>query len=454
LIDRVRAGWARWSAWQPLSALTLGRLAVAAVFVRLVYIVRVIPGYVPNADARNYYYLALHFSQGLGVSDTFPLLEMHHTAFRPPAYPVLLGSVFAVTGDSIGVAQAVNVAIGTLVVVLGAVLAARLAGRVAGVAAGLVIALYPPIIANDTTVLTEPLSLLFVVIIGLALSGAVRAEGDERKRWKDPAIVVAGVATGLLTLSRPSAQGLAVVLAAWVWWRVGWRRAGVLLAATFVVVAPWLIRNQIQMGSPVLVTTNGFNLASRYSPPAKHDDAFIDAISDPRTADVHYLIFDEVELDDAFSSYAWKELRKDPSYVLHVTRENAAIWFEIDPKKGLPAEKADGRDIDFRTNTRPLFFVVTIAGLVGLVWQRRKAASQYLLLIAFYFTATSLPLLAWPRLRAPFDLACCIGAGLAVAWARDRWQRRRGGAPPDEDTTDPGDEAGPVIAEPTLTATP
>ncbi len=260
--------------------------------------------------------------------------------------------------------------------------------------------------------------------MGLALSGDVRARGDDRKRWKDASVVVAGVATGLLTLSRPSAQGLVVVVAAWVWWRLGWRRAAVLVGAAAVLVTPWLVRNQVQMGSPVLVTTNGFNLASRYSPPAKADDHFIDAISDPRTANVHYLVFDEVELDNDFRDYALKEIRRDPGYVLHVIKQNAGIWFELDPDRSRSAEQADGRNIDFRDGARPFFFVVTVVGLAGLVIRRHRAGAQLLLLVAAYFTLTSLPLVAWPRLRAPFDLACCIGFGLAVGWAIDKWQHQ------------------------------
>lgn len=406
--------------------LALGRLAVLAVVVRVLYIVHQIPGYVPTSDARNYYFLAKYFSEGKGFSDSFPLLTLHHTAFRPPAFPVLLGTVFSITGPSIGVAQAVNVVIGTVVVVLGAVLAARLGGRWAGITAGLVLVAYPPLLANDATVLTEPLSLLFLTLLGLALSGEVRARGEERHGWRDPAVVVAGLATGLMTLSRPSAQGLALVVVVWVWWRLGWRRATVLAGTAALVVAPWLIRNQVQMGSPVLVTTNGFNMASRYSAPAKADDGFIDAISDPRMANVHYLIFDEVQLDNAFRKDAIKELKRDPAYVLHVVKDNASIWFELDPSRSRAAERVDGRNLDLRDGARPLFFLITVVGLAGLVLRARRAGAQLLLLIAGYFTITSLPLVAWPRLRAPFDLACCIGFGLAVGWAIDKWSPRSG----------------------------
>ena len=169
----------------------------------------------------------------------------------------------------------------------------------------------------------------------------------------------------------------------------------------------------------------------------------MDVISDPRTADVHYLIFDEVQLDDAFRDYALKEIRSDPAYVLHVIKQNAGIWFELDPDRSRAAERVDGRNLVFRDNTRPLFFIVTLVGLFGLVVRRRRAGAQLLLLVAAYFTAASLPLVAWPRLRAPFDLSCCIGFGLAVGWAIDRWQHHDVPAVADAVVDDTGNEPKP-----------
>ena len=48
------------------------------------------------------------------------------------------------------------------------------------------------------------------------------------------------------------------------------------------------------------------------------------------------------------------------------------------------------------------------------------------LAIAAYFTLSSLVLVAPPRVRAPFDLCCCIGVGLAVDWVWRRVASRRG----------------------------
>ena len=81
----------------------------------------------------------------------------------------------------------------------------------AALVTGLLVAVYPPLLANDTFLLTEPLS--FLLMLGCSTSSTAH-------RW-----AWAGVACGLLMLSRPSAQFIVVVVAVWVLWQLGWKRA-------------------------------------------------------------------------------------------------------------------------------------------------------------------------------------------------------------------------------------
>ena len=142
-----------------------------------------------------------------------------------------------------------------------------MATRRAGLVAGLAVALYPPLIANDVVPLSEPVSL--VLILGLVL-----ALGRRR-------VVLAGVLCGLLVLARPSAQGVALVVGAWLIWQLGPKRCAQFLMVTGLVIAPWVVRNWVQLGSPVLVTSNGFNEAAMYSPAARQNGAFVDPVCNP-----------------------------------------------------------------------------------------------------------------------------------------------------------------------------
>ncbi len=155
-------------------------------------------------------------------------------------------------------------------------------------AAGIAVGVYPPILANDVVLLSEPLSLVLLLAMILLL---VR----NRPAW-------AGVACGLLVLTRPSAQLLVIVVAAWLVWRAGWRAAARFGVVSIAVVAPWVVRNWVVVGTPMVVTSNGFNLVSVYSAEAQATGGFANAVFDDRFTRINHDNRNEVDLDDRLSS--------------------------------------------------------------------------------------------------------------------------------------------------------
>jgi 4-amino-4-deoxy-L-arabinose transferase-like glycosyltransferase len=400
---------------------TLAFLALGAVAVRLAYLVAFARDYRPQSDANHYQSIASAFANGDGISAPFPFTYQHPTAFRPPLYPALLGAFYWVTGVHVGVGQIVNVALGVVVVLLAAVLGSHIAGARGGLAAGVVVAAYPPILANDVVLLSEPLSL--VLLLGMLIL-LVR----DRPAW-------AGAACGLLVLTRPSAQLLVVVVAAWLVWRAGWRAAVRFVVLTLLVVAPWIVRNWAVVGTPTVVTSNGFNLVSVYSMEAQASGGFANAVFDDRFTRVNLDNRSEVDLDAAYRGYALDAVREDWVIPPRVLGHNLLDSFELRPDKNASAEEDDGRNLTFRYATLPLFYVVTAAGLVGLWRYRRRRGSELLLLQAAYFIVASLATIAVPRLRVPLDIATAIGAGLLVA----QFIGRRAGeeSPPSVETAEP-----------------
>jgi hypothetical protein len=380
---------------------TLALLAVGAVGVRLAYLAAFASDYKPRRDALHYQLIASAFANGDGISARFPFTYLHPTAFRPPLYPALLGAFYWVTGVHVGVGQLLNVALGATVVVLAAMLGAAIAGRRAGVAAGIAVGVYPPILANDVVLLSEPLSLALLLAMILLL---VRG----RPAW-------AGVACGLLMLTRPSAQLLVVVVAAWLVWWAGWRAAARFGVVSIVVVAPWIVRNWVLVGAPTIVTSNGFNLVSTYSNEALASEGFADAVFDSRFTRINLANRNEVELDKAYREHALDDVSERRTTPLIVVRHNLARYFDLRPDVNEGAERDDGRDITVRNVTLPLVDLVTIAGIVGLVRTRRRRGAELLLLQGTYFTVVSIAVVAVPRLRAPLDLAAAIGVGLLAA---------------------------------------
>ena len=107
--------------------------------------------------------------------------------------------------------------------------------RRTALAAAVLVACYPPLVANDIVPLTESLSLLVIVLL---------ADRICRANW-----VWAGVLCGLLILTRPSAQGLVVVVGIALWVVVGPKRAAAALGIAVLVVVPWVVRNAVQVGT-------------------------------------------------------------------------------------------------------------------------------------------------------------------------------------------------------------
>ena len=299
----------------------------------------VLPAYTPLSDAHHYHTLATAVAEGRGLVHPFPLGHEHPTAFRPPLYPLLLGALYAVTGVRLGAAQMLNVVLGTLVAVLAASLAGRLAGRRAGIAAGLLTAGFPTLIANDGPPLSEPLGLALMLATLVLLL-------DRRTGW-------AGISTGLLMLTRPSAQLLLVALGAWIAWRLGWREAVRYAVVAVAVVMPWIARNWAAVGGPVLVTSNGFNLAATYSREALVVGDLVDPVFDAPFAPLRVGVADEATLDAAFRDYALASLRERPLGVIQVTARNALRLFEIKPSENIGAEFIDVRSIKAHTLTLP-----------------------------------------------------------------------------------------------------
>lgn len=392
---------------------------VGAVVARLCYWMLVRPHWVPDADADQYVQISRALAAGRGFSLVFPQLALHETAFRPPLYPFLLAPGAWVFGDALWPARLLNVLIGSAVAVLAGVLTARIGGRVAGLVAAGVVAVYPPLLANDTVTLTEPLAL--ALLLGALLL-------IDARRWAR-----AGVAVGLLLLTRPNGYLVLVILAAWLVVRLDLKRAAGFVAIALLVFFPWLVRNEIQVGTWRPTTSDGFTIAAMYAAPARAAGTFVDPVFSHAYDDTDHRFaqFDEALWNQKLTREGAKGAVENPWYVWRTVRRNFRGYFEINPPLNHYPEKNDGRDWRFRQDVLPCFYVVTIAGLVGLARRWRDARVVVLIATTAQFVALSLLLVAPPRLRAPFDLACCIGVGLLVdsIWSHAQRREPRRGEP-------------------------
>jgi hypothetical protein len=207
-----------------------------------------------------------------------------------------------------------------------------------------------------------------------------------------------------------------------------------------------MVRNAVQVGTPELVTSDGFTLAAIFAEPAQAKNDFVDPVLDSayiNDLDLKLSQFDESVWNDKLWHRAWDGIRNNPRYLLTNANRNLSSLLELS-NNDVP-ERLDGRNLSFRNATLPLFYVVTVVGIAGLWLHRRDWRVRLLAVFAAEFAVLMILLLAPPRLRAPVDVICCIGAGLAIAtFIRNRQPQHvdEDRVPLDVDVPQPVPEAG------------
>jgi 4-amino-4-deoxy-L-arabinose transferase-like glycosyltransferase len=217
-------------------------------------------------DRDLYWGIARRLAAGAGF--VHPELE-HVTAYRPPLYPVML-ALIVTCGGGIKSLAAVQIALGTATVWLVWRLGCRLQMRRRSLLAAAVVAINPLLIQATSLAMTETLFTFLVTACLLMVA---------EKRWRST-----GLLGGLAALCRPTMFVFAGLSAIVLLMRIlllsrgieapqslersqntgrspsnsrSWRPWLVVSLMSGVVIAPWLIRNWLVFGQPMITTTHG-----------------------------------------------------------------------------------------------------------------------------------------------------------------------------------------------------
>jgi len=175
-----------------------------------------------------------------------------YAILRPPGYPLFIDLVRQLPGrgvDNMIVAQhllGVALAVGILLV------GWRLFGKPAGILAGLIAAISPQLVAVEHELLSDYLFLVLVFSGTVVLAFA--ALGQSRRL-----LLITGLLFGMATLTKPLGQVLIVVaplvLAILLrGWRPVVRLSLIVTLGIGLLVIPWVVRNEIATGHPVVST--------------------------------------------------------------------------------------------------------------------------------------------------------------------------------------------------------
>ena len=219
-----------------------------------------------HASYREYNDLARNFRQRLGLCiyvHNYALISNdidsdvlgRKCAHLPPMYPLFLAMVKSVSEDLriLILAQAV-VSVGTVLCLF--LLGDHLFGTAIGLLASLMAAIYPYYIWHDTS-LHESGFFTFWTALSMLILYKASASGS-RRLW-----LLAGISFGTTILVRASILPFACLVVLWVCasacgsFRDRLAQASCFAVALVAVLTPWLVRNSVILGAPVLTTQTG-----------------------------------------------------------------------------------------------------------------------------------------------------------------------------------------------------
>ena len=233
----------------------LGLILAIALVLRLIWVLSVHPNPIDGRfDDTAWYRSAAHyFANGDGYVNPFTGTP---TAAWPPGYPVALGLVFARFGEGLAQTFAFNIILSLATIVLVYCIGLRLLDQRSALIGAGAMAVWPGQVYFSSLTLSEPL-FTFLFVLGVLLIVLVPDAG----RWRGPMLLALGAVVAAAALTRGQAV-LLLPLALIGWGLAGyrWRPALLWLSLSAVVtaalLAPWVARNQRQLGSPVLIATN------------------------------------------------------------------------------------------------------------------------------------------------------------------------------------------------------
>jgi 4-amino-4-deoxy-L-arabinose transferase-like glycosyltransferase len=239
-----------------------------------------------GGDAFSYHFEALRLADGLGYTSSFGDVGAP-IAHHPPGWLTLLGLVSWLGGRSMLAHQLTGVGIGLGVVVLAGLVGRRYFSPATGVIAAAIAALYPGFWVIDTQILSEPLGLLLVGFLTLAIA-------DLRERPTPARSIGIGAICGLLALVRSEQLALLAIVVVPVLLRVATislprrvARAALAAITCAAVISPWVIYNATRFKEPVFLSTNGAGtLLAGNCPPATYGGerlGYFDSLCELRT---------------------------------------------------------------------------------------------------------------------------------------------------------------------------
>ncbi|MBI5877782.1 MAG: glycosyltransferase family 39 protein [Chloroflexi bacterium] len=360
----------------------------------------ILAGNAYHGDAVDHHALAVHLVRGLGYTwdGATP------TAYRMPGYPLFLAALYVTIGQALLGVRLVQAAIGAALCLPVYRIARDLAGPKRALVAALSTALYPTLVYMTGWLYSET---LFITVLWLALALAGRAMAYPA--WK--AAAAGGAVLGVAVMIRPEVAlwpALLFILALLIRWPA--RRLRVIMAVQIIALAvalPWAVRNTIQLGSWVLLTTSGgSNLYAGNNPRADGGSAWVYPVEG----------LSEVESDRALMRRSLDWIKAEPMAALALVPRKIAKFIA-------PLERETGGNTGtLATIINIPFAAFLVAALAGFVRLRDNLRAVMLASLFTWYLLMAVVFYGGSRIALPVAPALVIFA--CAAWpnrsGRDR----------------------------------
>lgn len=376
------------------------------------------------------------------------------TAYFPPAFPYLLAVSDLLTGHQAGGKSALHserieqAVIGTVSVGLIGLVALEAFGAGVALAALVLAAVYPVLVELSGILVAENLLIVFELA---ATWTALRARRSARPAgW----IAATGLLVGLATLTHENAilllapLGVAAATAARPWRglrparRPAVRAVALLLLGTAVAIAPWTIRNAVELHRFIPVSDEtGITLVGTYNPasaaftPVPYKWRLFSHIPQDAIYKRTAPRYTEPQLSDRLQSQALHYIGDHPLAPVAVAFDNTLRMLELEGSYAWHASaQAMGLSVGTARTGVVAFWIMALLAVAGVLTRRARRAPRWL---------WGIPLLMWlssvlvnmetPRFREPVEpylvlLAACAlsSAAAAINRRRARGSRLRG----------------------------
>ncbi|WP_156752327.1 hypothetical protein [Mycobacterium sp. ACS1612] len=381
-------------------------------------------------DEQQYFDIAESLVRGRGFE-----LDGAATAYRPPAWPVLLAA-----GLALGLPGACLPAISAMCMIGAAIAAAYIGIRLTnsrwGSMAGVFVLLYPLNLYTASTLYPQAMATAaFLTLWAIA----VRAESPSNKSAMPTAsCALVGLLTAVIMLTVPILAFTAFAILGWFWWQQPGNRIRLLLVSGLcagLLIVPWTVRNEIVLGSPVVFSASaGQNLFVGNNPTATPSSGVaVDMEAAKRSSSG----MGEIEKDSYLRSLAIKWISDNKGAAVRLYFGKALNYFS--PYNQPTTMSQGGRAEKWAAIASFVLLVAGVTARLVLRFRRPLSGTEKFFLCIFVLNAFVMAVFfTRTRFRQPLDNILIIEttvplvtlSAMALGYAKARRMGARGGADP------------------------